>query len=72
MTGNQSIESEPWQQRLHDEMKELSGRLERLRDFIATTVYENLPELDRFLLDEQLLAMERYQKMLRLRIELTK
>lgn len=39
-----SMTPEPWQQRLVDEKDELSSRLNRLGEFMRTSIYETLSE----------------------------
>ena len=57
---------EAYQQRVVEEKDELDGRIERLYRFISppTETYENLPEDEKIRLQDQLLYMRRYSRVL--------
>ena len=55
---------EPWQQRLVDEKDELSSRLNRLCDFMCTSIYETLSEDEKERILRQRDAMNRYLEVL--------
>ena len=61
---------EPYQQRMLDEHAELSDRISKLEAFTGTEAFEQLPELERCLLNHQLIAMHSYAGILRHRIRL--
>ncbi len=56
-----------FQERLQNEEYELSERIEKLKAFIVCSKFENLPEIDRKDLREQLAHMEAYHAVLRRR-----
>ncbi len=60
--------SEGWQDRLRDELGELSGRLSRLADFIQSPQFQKLPDEECFDLVEQAAAMRIYEIVLTRRI----
>ena len=61
---------EPYQQRMLDEHAELSDRISKLEAFTGTEMFEQIPELERCLLNHQLIAMHSYAGILRHRIRL--
>lgn len=59
---------EPHQQRVIDEYKELTERRDKLSAFTFTPLFRSLEEAERKRLDEQLLHMNGYQRVLAARI----
>ena len=55
---------EPWQQRLVDEKDELSGRLNRLYEFMLTSIYETLSADEKIRIVRQRDAMNTYLEVL--------
>lgn len=56
--------------RVKEECRELSEKVEKLSSFIDTSQYLALPDRDQALLSEQLLYMEEYQRVLEERLSL--
>ena len=65
-----AVQPEPHQQRMLDEHAELSDRINKLEAFTGTEMFEQIPELERCLLNHQLIAMHSYAGILRHRIRL--
>ncbi len=61
---------QPHQQRVVDEQKELSLKLEKLRDFLETDTYKSLPKQEQDLLSLQSQVMSVYVNLLGERISL--
>lgn len=59
----------PYQQRVFNEKVELDEKRTKLRAFMDTDIYNNLPDIDRRLLLEQASNMTDYSRTLGLRIE---
>lgn len=59
-----------WKDRLIAERTELRDRLDKLKGFIASTGFDPLDMENRFLLCQQELAMETYEKILTRRIHI--
>lgn len=58
----------PHQQRVVDEKTELDGKLEKLGAFLGSSVFEKLPQTERYLLSKQRELMGGYSEILRERI----
>ena len=61
---------EPYQQRLVEEQVQLAQRINKLKRFIYSQIFKELPQAKRDLLGEQLSLMVAYLKILDQRIEL--
>jgi hypothetical protein len=60
----------PYQERVRLEKVELDLKIEKLTDFVTDNqIFDDLPDADKMLLVDQLLAMDQYSEMLRRRIE---
>lgn len=57
-----------FQQRVIDEKKELDGKLNRLKAFFDTKLFNELPSAEQSRLRRQLLAMTKYSRILEERI----
>lgn len=57
-----------WIDRLRQEQQELTDRLGKLKEFVETDAYGNLPCHDKFLLRQQLRFMTGYEIILRQRL----
>lgn len=60
--------SEPWQQRVYEEAAQLRDRLHKLREFLNTPKFGELPDPERERLTRQLVLMDGYNEVLRERI----
>jgi len=58
-----------YQQRVKDELKELTTKIEALAAFQDGSIYLTLERVDKNLLQEQKMAMSDYADILKLRIE---
>lgn len=58
----------PYEQRVVDELDDLVNKSEKLESFFSTDVFDGLEEFDKFLLEQQALAMDLYISCLRARI----
>ncbi|AFN69744.1 hypothetical protein Aes012_114 [Aeromonas phage Aes012] len=57
-------------QRMKDELSELGERLNKLNDFInMSDIYKTLDPDEKFLMEQQYIAMDRYYDMLKRRIK---
>ncbi|ASU00746.1 hypothetical protein FDI46_gp210 [Aeromonas phage AS-gz] len=57
-------------QRMKDELSELGVRLNKLNDFInMSDIYKTLDPDEKFLMEQQYIAMDRYYDMLKRRIK---
>lgn len=65
-----AVQPEPHQQRMLDEHAEVVERTSKLEAFIETETFRQLPELERCLMNHQLMAMHTYVGILRHRIRL--
>ncbi|MBD2781939.1 hypothetical protein ID852_19795 [Xenorhabdus sp. 42] len=63
-----NYQMQPYQQRVMNEATELDEKISKLDNFIGYSDYRNLEEIDRVLLDTQLLAMKMYSGILHQRI----
>jgi len=53
-----------WQQRLYNELKELTEKISKLEVFICKSSFANLPDIEREALYSQLDVMKAYQRIL--------
>jgi hypothetical protein len=60
---------EVYQERVMDERYFLMDKIERLEAFIQGDIFNGLPDIDKTLLSQQLVAMKAYGEILRQRIE---
>lgn len=67
-----STDVEPWQQRLYNERRELTGKIDKLRDFIEATnredVFGTLDEAEQVRIQFQFSVMELYRGVISARI----
>jgi len=59
---------EPWQERVVAETRDLDERISKLREMTLSKEFRSLPDADRALLKQQLVAMVEYQGILYKRI----
>lgn len=62
---------EDYIERMIAELKDLMDKIDKLDAFIGKAVYENLDDISKFLLRQQLLAMRSYAGILKKRIDLS-
>ena len=58
----------PYEHRVVDELDDLVNKCEKLESFFSTNVFDGLEEFDKFLLEQQALAMDLYISCLTTRI----
>jgi hypothetical protein len=59
----------PFQERVIEEKKELDDKIEKLKQFFNTAIYQNLPKDERRRLSRQYTYMEGYSNVLKERID---
>lgn len=57
-----------WQERVKRELEELAEKIFNLYRFTESSMYEEIPKVQQDLLQEQLVHMERYASVLKLRL----
>ena len=70
MSASMTVQSMSHLQRMKDELSELGVRLNKLNDFInMSDIYKTLDPDEKFLMEQQYIAMDRYYDMLKRRIK---